>query len=288
MHHSNLVLFVEAMKKVFIVDRHQHPKLLHFTQTKVMFDANNRYTAWADDIVTVQSPEEVNDQNGVIVASGEFVTTDFRSRDWDWTVQNNMIGDPDLIEFTLDYSYEMHQRPPYDQGSKQLYILENLYRTVLRSSKLIYLDNTEHYEPRPLSGSVLYGLASGWKTMRMFRDGDFHKVVVYDCNQRQLDFARQLHSSPYIAAHIEVTGDVMGSRTVPEDIKSFWPVWHRMPVEFKLMDLFTAPTLEPNSVVWVSNVFCYEPTIFKQGWEACKMARVSLQNANPSCTILEY
>lgn len=276
------------MKKVFIVDQHQHTKLLHFTQTKVMFDANNHYTAWADDIVTVQDLAEVGDQAGVIIASGEFVSTDFRCVNWDWSKQNIAIGHPDLIQFSADYSYEMHQRPPYPPGSKQLYILENLYRTVLRSKRLLYLDNTESYQQKSLNGDVLYGLASGWKTVRMFRDGQFKHVVVYDCNPRQLDFARQLHAQPYIADHIDITDNFIGSTTVPEDIKNFWPTWHNTSVEFQLIDLFSTPQLKPNSVVWVSNVFCYEPTIFQQGWETCKMARVSLQSNNPSCTILEY
>jgi len=168
-----------------------------------------------------------------------------------------------------------------------LYILENLYRTVLRSKRLIYLDNTETYQAQPLAANTLYGLASGWKTLRMFRDGDFERVVVYDINQTQLNFQQQLHAQPYIADQIHIQGDVVGSNTVPQDVKDFWPTWHRTKVEFKLMDLFHTPVLDSHSVIWVSNVFCYEPTIFQLGWDACKMARVSLQNTNPSCTILD-
>jgi hypothetical protein len=276
------------MKKVFIVDQYQHARLLHFTQAKVMFNAKNQYTTWADDIVTVPDIESVGHQAGVVIASGDIVTTNFRSRPWDWQQTNIQLHDSDLIKFDADYSYQMHQRPPFESGSKQLYILENLYRVVLRSSKLIYIDNTETYEPRSLTGSVLYGLASGWKTVRMFRDGNFERVIVYDKNQTQLDYQQRLHSQPYIADQLDIQGDVVGSRTVPKDIQDFWPSWHRMKVEFKLIDLFHTPVLEEHSVIWVSNVFCYEPTIFQQGWEACKLARVSLQNANPSCTILEY
>lgn len=280
-------LCVEVMKKVFIVDTHRHTKLLHFTQAKVMFDAKNQYTAWADDIITVPDIESI-DSPGVVIASGNIVTTNFRSRAWNWQQTNMQLHDPDLIEFDAGYSYEMHQRPPFQPGSKQLYILENLYRTVLRSARLIYLDNTETYEPKPLHGCVLYGLASGWKTLRMFRDGNFERVVVYDKNPTQLNFQQQLHNQPYIADQIGVQGDVVGSRTVPQDIQDFWPTWHSTKVEFRLMDLFHTPQLDTNSVIWVSNVFCYEPTIFQLGWDACKMARVSLQNTNPSCTILEY
>lgn len=275
------------MKKVFIVDQHQHPRLLYFTQTKVMFDANNQYTAWADDIVSVSDIKAIGNQPGVVIASGDIVTMTFRSRAWNWNQQNHCVHDHDTIPFDPAYSYEMHQRPPFDAYSKQLYILENLYRTVLRSKRLIYLDNTETYQAQPLAANTLYGLASGWKTLRMFRDGDFERVVVYDINQTQLNFQQQLHAQPYIADQIHIQGDVVGSNTVPQDVKDFWPTWHQTKVEFRLMDLFHTPVLDPHSVIWVSNVFCYEPTIFQLGWDACKMARVSLQNTNPSCTILD-
>ena len=284
----SLALCVEVMKKVFIVDQHRHEALLRFTQTKVMFDAQNQFTAWADDIVTVTDVKDIEHQAGIVIASGDIVTANFRSRPWNWQQTNLQLNDADCIQYHADYSYEMHQRPPFEAGSKHLYILENLYRIVLRSSSLIYLDNTECYEPRPLTGSTLYGLASGWKTLRMYRDGEFERVVVYDINQRQLNFQKQLHTEPYIADQINTQGHVVGSKLVPQDVQDFWPIWHRTQVEFRLMDLFALPVLDEHSVIWVSNVFCYEPTIFKLGWDTCKMARVSLQNTNPSCTILDY
>lgn len=275
------------MKKVFILNQHQNLKLLHFTQTKIWFDANNQFCAWIDDIETIDSLAQLGSQPGVVIASGECVTTNFRQRSWDWSKQHNMIGDLDLIQFNHDYNYEIHVRPPFELGSKQLYVLENLYKTVLRSKKLIYLDNTEEYIPRSLQGSTLYGLASGWKTIRMFRDGRFDKVIVYDVCKRQLNFQQQLHSKPYIPKEIIKDKNTVGNNLVPNDIQDYWSVWHRTPVEFKLLDLFSIPTLNNNSVVWISNVFCYEPNIFQYGWEACKMARKSLQAANSSCIILE-
>ena len=276
------------MRKVFIVNQHQHRGLLNFTQAKVFFDANNRYVDWVDDIETVENIEQIGNQPGIIISSGECVTTNFRTRLWDWNKQNFCIGDSELISFTAEYSYEIHKRPPFEQGSKQLYILENLYRTVLRSRRLVYLDNTEDYNARRLKGSRLYGLASGWKTLRLARDGEFNTVVVYDNCRKQLDFQQELHSRPYIADHITTDQDFAGSNQVPNDVKLYWPTWHKTPVRFEFIDLFDIPRLENNSAIWISNVFCYEPNIFEKGWEACKTARTELQNANPSCTIFEY
>jgi hypothetical protein len=274
------------MRRVFIVDRYKHPALLRFTQTKVMFDANNVYTNWCDDIVTVDSVDAV-DQPGIVIASGEFVTTDFRSRTWDWNQHHVAIGDMDLIQFDPEYSYLIHERPPFAHGSKQLYIVENLYRTVLQSQRLLYVDNTESYTPRSYHDRVLYGLASGWKTLRMARDSEFDRVIVYDRNVRQLEYQKDLHSRYFIPDQLATGKATVGSITVPEDVKAYWKTWHNTQVEFRLLDLFDSVKLEDHSVIWVSNVFCYEPSIFEHGWEFCQAAQHRLQIANPTCTIVE-
>ena len=275
------------MKTVFIVDSYKNPALLKFTQAKVMFDAKNQATNWADNIVTVDSLEQVNDQPGIIIHSGDFVTTEFRTLYNNFNQQVFASDDPNIIKFTPTYNYQITTRPPFDQGSKQLYILENLYKTVLRSRRLVYLDNTESYVAAKYNCKHLYGLASGWKTQQLAQSGNFETITVYDVCERQLEFQKSLHQQATLPDRVDIDAPVYGEYNPPQEIKDFWPTWHAIDVKFELLDLFSTPKFQDHSLVWVSNVFCYEPNIFNLGWETCKAAQELLLSSNPSCTIIE-
>lgn len=277
------------MNKVFIVDPYKNPALLRFTQTKIFFDAKNKSTDWAIDCETVESVDQINENSGIIINSNQFVTTNFRRK---YRSVNTLIDardDPDLIEFDPDYSYDLKKRPPYAQGSKQLYILENLYKVVLKSKKLVYLDNTEEYIPVKHYPDHFYGLASGWKSIRLVKDigiDSLKTITIYDISERQLEYQKYLHSKEHLPDSVIIDPPVCGEYNRPNDLIEFWPTWHSADVKFELLDLFDTPTFPENSLVWISNIFRYEPTIFKLGWEECKSARDRLINQNQSCIIL--
>lgn len=277
------------MNKIFIVDCFKNPGLLKFIQTKVFFDAKNNSTDWASDCVVVNSINDIQESCGIVINSNQFITTTFRAKHKSVEYLLDARNDTDLIEFDPTYSYDIKQRPPFKAGSKQLYILENLYKVMLKSTKLVYLDNTEQYSEITCNPKHFYGLASGWKSVRLARDigiDTLDTIVIYDKCSRQLEYQQYLHSCKHLPDSIDVAPPVCGEYSKPEDLVTFWPTWNKTKVQFKLLDLFETPIFPDNSLVWVSNVFKYEPTIFNLGWEECKSAQQRLKNANQSSIII--
>jgi hypothetical protein len=277
------------MNKIFIVDCYKNPGMLKFIQTKVFFDAKNQYVSWASDVEIVDSVLDIHESKGIIINSNQVITTTFRHKYQSVDSLIDARRDTDLIEFDPSYDYVMARRPPFVAGSKQLYILENLYKVVLKSKKLVYIDNTE--DATVISGNYkhFYGLASGWKSISMVMDlgiDQLESITIYDKCKRQLDYQKFLHSCPQLPTEIKVDPPFCGTYCPPEHIKEFWPVWHNTKVNFEVVDLFSTPVFPDNSLVWVSNVFRYEPTIFEFGWEECKSAKQRLITRNISCTII--
>lgn len=278
------------MNKIFIVNNHQNLGLLRLTEVKLFFDAKNQGLDWAYDCEIVDSIEQITDLKGVIINSGEIVTTNFREKFSNVDTLIDCRGHEDLIQFTPDYDYNIKHRPPFEQGSKQLYILENLYKVILRSKKLIYLENTESYHDRSVTADHFYGLASGWKSVQLVRNigiNSLKSITIFDRCERQLEYQKYLHSCSTLPELINVDPPVTGDYIPPADIKEFWPQWHDADVNFEILDLLQTPIFRNNSFLWISNVFKYEPTIFEIGWQACKSAKKSLFKINNSCIIIE-
>jgi hypothetical protein len=278
------------MNKIFIVDEHKNPGLLRFTQTKLFFDATNQGTDWATDCVVVDSINDIVDSQGIVINSGEFVTSTFRHQHPTTSTLLDARGHCDLIQFTPDYTYEVHKRPPYQAGSKHLYILENLYKVVLKSTKLVYLDNTESILSTTTTAQNFYGLASGWKSVQLIKHfgiDSFESITIYDNCQRQLEYQKFLHGCATLPDTIDMPPPVYGEYSPPQDMIDFWPTWHNTKVKFESIDLFADPKFLDNSFVWISNAFMYEPSIFRLGWEKCKLAKHNLITSNKTCLITE-
>ena len=278
------------MNKVFIVDIHKNLSLLRFTETKVFFNAKNEGTDWAYDCIAVDSVDEISDNKGIIINSGEFVSTKFRNKFINVDTLIDARGHPDLIQFTADYEYDIRKPPPYAASSKQKYIIENLYKVIIRSKKLVYLDNTEKYITPDATPEHFYGLASGWKSVQYVKDfgiSSLKSITVYDLCQRQLDYQKMLLSLPELPDSLDISAPAYGEYDPSDELKEFWPQWHNTAVNFILLDLYTAPVFPDNSFVWVSNAFKYEPNIFKYGWQHCKMAKENLILNNKSSKIID-
>lgn len=276
------------MNKIFIIDLHKNIGLLRFTETKVFFDAKNQGLNWAYDCQVVDNIDQITDNTGIVINSGEFISTNFRLKYPKVSTLVDARGDPDLIQFTPEYSYSIKKRPPYEHGSKQLYILENLYKVVLRSKKLVYLDNTEEYTDLKIAPTHFYGLASGWKSVKLVQSigvQSLDTITIYDKCVRQLEYQKYLHSCNELPPTVTVDHPVCGEYRPPPEIKEFWPQWHKTKVNFKIIDLFQTPVFPENSFVWISNAFKYEPSIFEFGWQECKNALQRLKSSNKSCTI---
>jgi hypothetical protein len=286
------------MRLAIIIDNTNNDALLRFTQTKLFFDAKNQFiTNFVEDCVVVDSLDQAlaiakDIETSFIIKTGYFLTTTFRIRHKDF-VGTMIVEDNDdsVIYFDPDTIISFYKRSHYPAKSKQLYIIENMLKTISNSKKMIYFDNTEEFIPEEVYNvDHLYGLASGWKTVRVAKHIGLNKlksITVYDFNETQLDYARTLHSCSELPSEIKQVQRSYGIYKIPEDLINFWKEWHNYPVNFQAIDLFDIPKFKSNSLVWISNVFKYEPTLFTYGWETCKKSKKSLINKNYDCIIKE-
>lgn len=285
------------MRTAFIVDSGLNNSLLRFTETKLFFDANNQGTKFVDAVKIVYHLDDAvelanREDNSVILYTGDFLTTNFRKKH----VNTNGIifatNDEDVIKFDSDTYVGFKKKCHYQQGTKQLYIIENLLKTCLRNKKLVYLDNTEDTDFEGIPDrdyQHLFGLASGWKTIELANHIGFHNlktITVYDKNPTQLKYAQWLHSHKDIPEKIPEYENTCGNYSSSYLDREVWKKWHNFPVEFKEMDLFDTPRFPSHSLVWVSNAFLYEPTLFELGWQVCKNMHRLLIDSNPESVII--
>lgn len=274
------------MKNAIIVHEGNNESLLRFTQTKLFFDAKNIGIDFFKGCITLESYENalnIAEPGDVILETGDFLTTTFRSR-YDDSIITFAKDSEDIIKFDKNIPIDFKKRY-YPKESKQLYIIENLLKTVLRSKKLIYLDNNEHNSIIKPKGNHLYGLASGWKTAIYSSMHNFKTVTVYDYCNDQLNFAKYLHSLSELPETVNLTGPTSGIYNPPKDIKEYWNKWHNMNVKFEKLNLLDNPVFPKNSFIWISNVFNYEPTLFEYGFERIVIARNYLLNNNKDSII---
>jgi len=285
------------MAIAIIVWTDENIELLRFTETKLFFDAKNISCNLFSDCIIIKNESDIEkyvnkDELVVVIKNGYYLTTNFRKKIKDYKgLYLVSETDQDIIIFDSDTRVSIKKKSKYKSPSKQNYIIENLLKVVINSKKILYYDNTEPYNFKDFDGiDNLYGLASGWKTVRLARDIGLHNlknIIVYDYNAEQLNYAKQLHSEQHLPSSIPIQKNAANEYKLPEDLEDFWPHWHRYPVQFCEMDLFNTPKFLENSLVWISNVFNYEPNIFNYGWQENKLRKNNLILNNLSCIIIE-
>lgn len=281
------------MRTAIIVNEIDNPSLLRFTQTKLFFDANNQGIDFVQDCVVVDSEQNAfllskNYSSCVILKTGDFLTTKFRIKHGKST--GLIIADTeDVIKFDNNTYVGFKKKSNYTRGSKQLYIIENLLKTCLRNKNLVYLDNTETILPVPdKKYSHFYGLASGWKSIQIANNIGFEKlktITIYDKNKNQLEHAKWIHENVN-DSKIPMYKNVCGEYNPAAIDIDLWYKWKNYAVQFVKLDLFEIPKFNEHSLVWISNVFKYEPNIFNFGWEECKRKKKELFDRNPTCTFI--
>lgn len=283
------------MRTAIIINTIDNKSLLRFTETKLFFDAKNQGIGFVDDCEIVNSLDEAMALaetlgNAVILKTGDFLTTTFRQKHKDTSGIIQATDDLDIIKFDPDTYIGFKKKCHYSAGTKQLYIIENMLKSCLRNRTLVYLNNTEPVGIIP-EGKFkhLYGLASGWKTPQLAEQIGFDKletITVYDFNKVQLDHAKWAHSNLVLPEVCPKYVNVCGEYNPDTVSKQTWEQWSKFPVEFKQINLFDVPEFPAQSLIWVSNVFRYEPNIFDFGWKLCKNAHKLLCEKNKQSTII--
>lgn len=289
------------MRIAIIVNSVDNDSLARFTEAKLFFDSKNIPRNLVDDCVEVSSndcAQEFIDKNPghtyFVIPVGAFLTTGFEK------TFENFVGTM-WVEYhhELVIPYDPHtyvgfkKRCEYAPRSKQLYIVENMLKSILSSHKNVYIENTDELKLDVDFSSVkhLYGLASGWKTPWIAKQIGLEKldsVVVYDASQMQLEWAKKLHSYKQLPESMDVPHHHVGTYNIPEWTNDWWQAWHDYPVQFCKIDLLETPKFPDNSLVWISNVFKFEPLIFSLGWKRLKESRKLLLEQNKNSIIFEY
>lgn len=283
--------------RLAIIISDNNKNLLKFTETKLFFNAKNKSTDFFDDCIIVENLQNLEKFKKIyesifVLPNGYFLTTTFREKYKDYKgvyiIDENT---EDVIMFDTTNDLSLSKKSHYEQGSKQLYILENLLKVLFKHKKLIYYDNTESYIKKDYKNiKNFYGLASGWKSYRIIRDIGIHNlenIVIFDYNPIQLEYAKNLHSLSYLPEKIEQIKNSCGNYDRPNDLIDFWKLWNNFPVKFEIINLFDEYKFMDNSLIWISNIFYYEPNIFYYGWEQCKKQKNNLILNNPFSIIIE-
>lgn len=283
------------MRTAIIIDEIGNESLLRFTETKLFFDAKNQGIDFVHDCEIVNNLDEAialaeTLDSAVILYTGDFLTTTFRKKHSNTGGIIQATDDADIIKFDTTTYVGFKKKCHYAEGTKQLYIIENLLKTCLRSRKLVYLDNTEPVGIIPSADiQHLYGLASGWKTVQLAEAIGFDNlksITVYDFSKVQLEHAAWAHSYMALPDECPQYANVCGDYNPRTVSKQTWGRWNNFPVEFKQINLFDVPEFPAHSLIWASNVFRYEPNIFDFGWKLCKNTRKSLCENNKQSIII--
>lgn len=287
------------MRAAIIIDDAKNDSLLRFTETKLFFDSKNQSRTFVDDCFVVTTLDEAlllaNELTSFktifIIKTGYFLTSSFVQTHKTSTGTIIVEDVPGLvIKYDPDTYIGFNKRCKYPPKSKQLYIVENMLKAILAAKKSVYLENTESVLEAIDPVDHLYGLASGWKTLHLANLIGFKNlksITVYDINPLQLDYAKKLHQTSSVPQSVDEYKNKIGKYAPPLWLtQEIWTQWHSYPVKFEIINLFDTPTFLPNSLIWISNVFKFEPSLFQFGWQHNKEAKSRLISANKDSIII--
>jgi hypothetical protein len=288
------------MKIVIIIDDGSNESLLRFTETKLFFDSTNMSRDFVNDCLVASNATEAQaiidaqpNHTYFVIQTGSFLTSSFyhKYKSFEGTIWVDPL-DEYVISYDTDTYIGFKKQCKYPAKSKQLYIVENMLKSILAAKKNVYIENTEPMFLKINIESIrhLYGLASGWKTAYLAKQiglDQLETITVYDANLQQLEWAKKLHSFKLLPKSLELPFNRVGEYTIPDWARTWWSQWHKYPVRFEHVDLLSTPKFPDYSLVWISNVFKFEPLIFNLGWQKLKTYKKDLLNANKQSIIIE-
>ncbi len=275
---------------IIVDDAPNNISLLKFTQTKLFFDAYNVGHDYFQDCKTVSSYEEaekIAKGNDVILETGDYLTTTFR----------NKHKNADKVVYARDsnevYKFQKNLPVDYptvfkelDKKSKQRFIIENMFKVVVKAKNKIWFQQTEQSSiPYYKECKHFYGLASAWKSMLHCVKHDYETYTIYDFCEPQLELSKALQSQMSLPEDLEVK-NAFGEWDPPKEVKENWKKWHSMDIKFEKINLLHTPIFPKHSLIWVSNAFNYEPTMFEYGYDKVKYLKNQLAEKNSDSIII--
>ena len=275
---------------IIVNDTPKNISLLKFTQTKLFFDAYNVGHDYFQDCKTVNSYEEaekIAKGNDVILETGDYLTTTFRNKHKNTDKIVYARDNEEIYKFKknwpIDYSTVFNK---LHKKSKQRFIIENMFKVVVKAKKKIWLQQTEQSGiPYYKECKHFYGLASAWKSMLHCVKHDYETYTIYDFCEPQLELAKALQSQISLPENLEIK-NAFGKWDPPKEVKDNWKKWHSMDIKFEKINLLDTPIFPKHSLVWVSNAFNYEPTMFEYGYDKVKYLKNQLAEKNSDSIII--
>lgn len=278
------------MRTAIIVNDTDNLSLLYFTQTKLFYNAHNKAIHLFKDCVTVESysqAKQIAKGNDIVLEIGDVLTPEFIDKYKHSPSVVYTKDQPDVIRFDKDKpmdekSLMKELLQPY--GDDKRIIISKLLKMVTESANKIYLRQTEQldieYNP---SCKHFYGLASGWKSMMHCVKHQYETVTLFDHCNRQLNFAEALQTQMSLPLDYQIDEPVMGPWNPPQKVIDSWHIWHSMDVKFQKINLLEIPIFPKQSLVWMSNVFNWEPNIYRYGYDKLKYLENQLAETNSEC-----
>ncbi len=275
---------------IIVDDAPKNISLLKFTQTKLFFDAYNVGHDYFQDCKTVGSygeAEKIAKGNDIILETGDYLTTSFRNKHKDSNKVVYARDNDEVYKFKknlpIDYQTVFKE---LDKKSKQRFIIENMFKVVVKAKNKIWFQQTEESTiPYYKECKHFFGLASAWKSMLHCVEHDYETYTIYDFCEPQLEFAKAMQSQMSLPEDLKVK-NAFGEWNPPKKVKEKWATWHSMDIKFEKIDLLDTPIFPKHSLVWVSNAFNYEPTMFKYGYDKVKYLKNQLAEKNSDSIII--
>ena len=275
---------------IIVDDAPNNISLLKFTQTKLFFDAYNVGHNYFQDCKTVSSYEEaekIAKGNDVILETGDYLTTSFRNKHKHADKIVYARDNEEIYKFKknlpIDYATIFKE---LDKKSKQRFIIENMFKVVVKAKNKIWLQQTEQSRiPYYKECKHFYGLASAWKSMLHCVEHDYETYTIYDFCEPQLELAKALQSQMSLPEDLEIK-NAYGKWNPPQEVKANWNKWHSMDIKFEKINLLHTPIFPKHSLIWVSNAFNYEPTMFEYGYDKVKYLKNQLAEKNSDSIII--
>tara|TARA_A100001015_G_scaffold285826_1_gene353790 strand:- start:419 stop:1288 length:870 start_codon:yes stop_codon:yes gene_type:complete len=275
---------------IIVDDTPKNISLLKFTQTKLFFDAYNVGHDYFQDCKTVGSygeAEKIAKGNDIILETGDYLTTSFRNKHKDSNKVVYARDNDEVYKFKknlpIDYQTVFKE---LDKKSKQRFIIENMFKVVVKAKNKIWFQQTEESTiPYHKECKHFFGLASAWKSMLHCVEHDYETYTIYDFCEPQLEFAKAMQSQMSLPEDLKVK-NAFGEWNPPKKVKEKWATWHSMDIKFEKIDLLDTPIFPKHSLVWVSNAFNYEPTMFKYGYDKVKYLKNQLAEKNSDSIII--
>jgi hypothetical protein len=256
------------MRTVVIQTRDAPPDLVRFTEVRCLFDYQNRWMGFFDDVVLREDAMEHPGQAWRIRA-GQYITSTIRRRD-QHLLEHDLRLSRETIDYDLDFSFR--RRMPQYQGCKQQYIFENYMSMVLRSRRrMLYLANTDpDPTPTPHPGVECWLPASGTMAYHTWAAAPQMRPVIYDINPDQLEFARWLNAEPEYPTERRMMAWI-GTRFPRAAIaapwrplarQEQWSQWCRVAKRYELRDILAQDLEAPTAM---TNIGEYLPCYHRWG-----------------------